>query len=163
MTTTHPAATKPPTVQPALSAQSRGDAVAISARDPRVKALTGGHLTVVRVASWTRAVPNASAPFIGVLVTLELVPARSVDAVWPSWACRAASQGVDGVDDGRGVGTTVHVVAENVSQLLVGVDLTTNRVLFLEPDAESHVRTWLRVGISDSFPLMKCDDDDPQL
>lgn len=135
----------------------------MAADDGRVQTLVGDHVTVVRVASWTRFLPKSRRPFVGVLVTLEVNPARSVDAVWPSWGCRGAAQGVDGIDNGRGVGTNVHVVADNVSQLLVGVDLTTRRVLFLEADARSNVRTRTLVGITDSFPAIACDDDDPQL
>jgi hypothetical protein len=110
---------------------------------------------VVRTAPWTTGVPNPHDRFIGAVVTIDLGGPQAVDTVWPSWACDTGE---------RARGILVHVTASNVVRPLLGVDLRTNRVLWIDPGPEAKVDAWQRQGDRITpFPAMTCDDDAPQL
>ena len=110
---------------------------------------------VVRTAPWTTSVAASNDRFIGAVVTIDLGGPQTVDTVWPSWGCGTGE---------RARGVLMHVVASNVVNPLVGVDLHTNRVLWIDPGPNANVAVWQRQGTRiTSFPPMTCDDDAPQL
>lgn len=111
--------------------------------------------TVVRTAAWTTGVRNPQDRFIGAVVTIDLGGPQTVDTVWPSWGCGTGEQA-------RGI--LIHVTASNVVRPLLGVDLHTNRVLWIDPGPEAKVDVWQRQGDRTTpFPPMTCDHHDPTL
>ena len=156
------AATAVPTGVPAATArnpaapftpQARKKAFQLAAADTLIRQLLGnGRTTVVRSVPWTTA---ATDRFIGAVVTLDLGGPRSVDTIWPSWAC---------APDGQAQGILVHIVATNVVRPLIGVDLRNNRIRWVDPGPEAIVTLRERQGKTTTpFPPMACDEDSEQL
>ena len=146
----------PGPVSRAYTAAARSRAVKVATDDPHVRLLGADERpNVVRTAPWTTSVPAARDRFIGAVVTIDLGGPQTVDTVWPSWGCGTGE---------RAHGILIHVVASNVVNPLLGVDLHTNRVLWIDPGPNANVAVWQRQGDRTTpFPPMTCDDDGPQL
>jgi len=140
----------------AYTAAARSRAIRVATDDPHVRLLGADERpSVVRTAPWTTRVPAANDRFIGAVVTIDLGGPQTIDAVWPSWGCGTGE---------RAHGILIHVVASNVVNPLLGVDLHTNRVLWIDPGPNANVAVWQRQGDRTTpFPPMTCDDDGPQL
>ena len=140
----------------AYTAAARSRAIRVATDDPHVRLLGADERpAVVRTAPWTTSVAAANDRFIGAVVTIDLGGPQTVDTVWPSWGCGTGE---------RARGILIHVVASNVVNPLLGVDLHTNRVLWIDPGPKANVAVWQRQGTrTTSFPPMTCDDDSPQL
>jgi hypothetical protein len=140
----------------AYTAAARSRAIRLATDDPHVRLLGADERpAIVRTAPWTTSVAAANDRFIGAVVTIDLGGPQTVDTVWPSWGCGTGE---------RARGILMHVVASNVVNPLVGVDLHSNRVLWIDPGPNANVAVWQRQGTrTTSFPPMTCDDDAPQL
>lgn len=140
----------------AYTAAARSRAIRVATDDPHVRLLGADERpTVVRTTPWTTRVPAPHDKFIGAVVTIDLGGPQTVDTVWPSWGCGTGE---------RARGILVHVVASNVVNPLLGVDLHTNRVLWIDPGPKADIAVWQRQGDRTTpFPTMSCDDDGPQL